>query len=349
MNHRLQQLFAALNRFQGRHRIVAVPWAVNQKFGNDQANLLVVALGWYGFTAIYPLLLVVTTIFGFIGVASLGSGIVHTLQQFPVIGSQFHPGSGSSELHGSVLGLIVGLAGLLYGAQGVTQTAETAMNRVWNVPQVDRPGFVPRLLHSLEALSCIGGAFVINAFLGSFAVGIGSALWIRILFIAIQLVINAGLYLLTFRILVAPSAGVTARSILPGAIAGGTFFTLLITVGAGLVEHQLRHSSATYGAFASVIGIVAFLLLLAKLSIYAAELNPVLARKLYPRAMPMTDPLPADEQVFADLAHEERRRQNMRVGVGFDPGAAEEARTDAEDGIEGDADQPVYSSRAEEP
>ena len=67
-------------------------------------------------------------------------------------------------------------------------------------------------------------------------------------------------------------------------------FTLLITVGAGLVQHQLKHSSATYGQFAAVIGLVAFLLLLAKLTLYGAELNPVLARRLWPRALPPVPP-----------------------------------------------------------
>ena len=63
--------------------------------------------------------------------------------------------------------------------------------------------------------------------------------------------------------------------------------------GTGLVTHQLKHADATYGAFGTVIGIVAFLLLLAKLSMYAAELNPVLARRLYPRALPTAEPTEA--------------------------------------------------------
>jgi uncharacterized BrkB/YihY/UPF0761 family membrane protein len=329
--HRLKELFGAINRFQQRHRVVAVPWAVNKKFSNDQANLLVVALGWYGFTAIYPLLLAVITVFGFIGVASLGHGIVNTLHEFPVIGDQFKPGSGGSELHGSVFGLVVGLVGLLYGAQGVTQTAETAMNRVWNVPQVDRPGFLPRLLHSFVALACIGGAFVINAFLGTVASGAGRALWVSVVLILVQLAVNVVLYLISFRVLLAPAAAVATRSLLPGAVAGGVSFTALITVGAGLVTHQLKHSSATYGAFSSVIGIVTFLLLLSKLTLYAAELNPVLDRKLYPRAMPMCDPLPADDQALAQLVHEERRRPDEHVGVGFEPDAPEEAYQDAKE------------------
>jgi hypothetical protein len=76
---------------------------------------------------------------------------------------------------------------------------------------------------------------------------------------------------------------------------------LLITVGAGLVQHQLRHASATYGAFASVIGVVTFLFLLAKLSIYAAELNTVLALRLWPRALPTTEPTEADTRAEAAL------------------------------------------------
>ena len=145
----LSRAIGAVDGWQRRHPIPAITYGMIKKFSDDNANLLVVALGWYGFTAIYPLLLVVVTVFGYIGAASLGSGIVHTLHQFPVIGSQFNPGQGGSQLHGSVFGLIIGVAGLLYGAQGVTQTAEQAMARVWNVPATRLPGFLPRLGRSL--------------------------------------------------------------------------------------------------------------------------------------------------------------------------------------------------------
>jgi membrane protein len=40
------------------------PYGVIKKFGDDNANLLVVSLAWYGFTAIFPLLLVVVTVLG---------------------------------------------------------------------------------------------------------------------------------------------------------------------------------------------------------------------------------------------------------------------------------------------
>jgi membrane protein len=96
-------MMTALDRWQRRSRWAGVPYAVLKKFGDDHANLLVVALAWYGFTAIFPLLLVVVTLLGFIGAQSIGSDVIRTLHQFPVVGSSFNPAN-SSALHGSGLG-----------------------------------------------------------------------------------------------------------------------------------------------------------------------------------------------------------------------------------------------------
>jgi uncharacterized BrkB/YihY/UPF0761 family membrane protein len=296
-------LLRAVDHRQQSNRFLAIAYAVVRKFGDDEANLFVVALGWYGFTAIYPLLLVVITIFGYIGVASLGTGIVSTLHQFPVIGAQFNSAGGGSTLHGSVLGIVVGLGGLLYGAQGVTQTAQQTMARVWNVPEVKLPGFVPRLLRSLSALVVIGTAFFINAFVDAIATGHGRSYAIRTLLLLVIVVANVGFYLAAFRILT-PSVAST-RQLLPGAVLAGSGFTVLTTLGTGLVQHQLRSASNTYGAFASVIGVVTYLLLLAKLTVYSAELNPVLTRRLWPRSFGATPPTAADKEVLRDLAPEE--------------------------------------------
>ena len=322
----------AVDHWQQCHRPFAVAYAVIRKFGDDDANLLVVALGWYGFTAIYPLLLVVITIFGYIGVASLGTQIVTTLHQFPVIGSQFVAARGGSTLHGSVLGIIVGVAGLLYGAQGVTQTAQQTMARVWNVPRIKRPAFVPRLLRSVSGLAVIGCAFFSNAFVGAIATGHAHSYALRAPLIGAMLAANVGFYLAAFTILT--SHATSTRQLLPGAILGGTGFTALTTLGTGLMQHQLRNTTNTYGAFASVIGVVTYLLLLAKLTVYSAELNPVLTRRLWPRSLLATPPTKADNQVLHDLAHEERRRRDEQIGVGFDPNASEQAARDAHhDGV----------------
>jgi uncharacterized BrkB/YihY/UPF0761 family membrane protein len=320
-------VIGAVDRWQRRVPWAGVPYAVMKKFGDDNANLVAVALAWYGFTAIFPLLLVVVTLFGFIGAESIGEGLVRTLHEFPVIGTSFNP-SNPDALHGSTLGLVVGLIGLVYGAQGVTQTAQQAMATVWNVPQTQRTGFLPRLGRSLASLVTIGGAFIVNAFVTSYATGGTTSYAIRIPVLAGLLIINVVLYFATFTLLTAKVIG--PRGLLPGAILGAIAFTALITVGTGLMTHQLKNASATYGAFGSVIGIVLLLLLLAKLSMYAAELNPVLSRRLYPRALPLGgEPTDADRQVLASIAHAEQRRDDQVIGVGFGEDAADQAASDA--------------------
>jgi uncharacterized BrkB/YihY/UPF0761 family membrane protein len=321
-------VMGAVDRWQRQNRWAGVPYAVVKKFGDDNANLVVVALAWYGFTAIFPLLLVVVTVFQIIGADSLGKGIVSTLQEFPVIGSNFKASSGSSTLHGSVFGLVVGLIGLVYGAQGVTQTAQEAMATVWNIPQVERTGFLPRLGRSLAGLVTIGAAFLINAFVTTYATGAAHNYAIRIPVLAGLLVLNVGLYFASFTLLTAKAIG--PRGHLPGAIAGAVAFTALITVGTGLVNHQLKNANETYGTFGTVIGIVLFLLLLAKLTLYAAELNPVLARRLYPRALPLGgEPTDADRQVLASLVHAQQRSDDEEISVGFGDEADDQAAADA--------------------
>lgn len=323
----LRKIIAALDGWQRRVRWAGVPYAVVKKFGDDNANLEVLALAWYGFTAIFPLLLVVVTIFGYIGQQSLGASVVTTLHKFPVVGTNFNPASGN-QLHGSAVGLVIGLLGLIYGAQGVTQSAQQAMATVWNVPQTKFTGFLPRLGRSLAGLIIIGGTFLVNAALSTYATGGTSNYAIRVPVLAGLLVVNFVLYFAAFYVLTPKVVG--PRGLIPGSIFASIGFTALLTVGTGLLTHQLANARGTYGTFGGIIGIVAILLLLAKVSVYAAELNPVLSRSLYPRALPMVgEPTDADLQVLTDLAHAQQRRKDQVIGVGFGENAVADAAADA--------------------
>jgi uncharacterized BrkB/YihY/UPF0761 family membrane protein len=324
----MSHLLAVLDHWQRRHRAAALAYAVVKKFGDDNANQYVVALGWYGFVAIYPLLLVVITIFGFIGAASLGHSVVSTLHEFPVVGTEFNPAS-SKSLQGSDLGLVIGLVALLYGAQGVTQTVEQAMAGVWHVPQIEMPGFASRLARSLIALGTIGGAFVVNASIATIVTNNHVSLAIRVPALVAMTLLNLVLYTAVFWVTTPSGAG--PRELLVGAALASLGFTFLITLGSGLVQHQLRHSSATYGQFGLVIGLVGFLFLLAKISLYGAELNPVLVRHLWPRGITNTDPTEADDQVLSGIVLQMRRREDQVIAVRFGERAATDADPQAED------------------
>lgn len=317
------------DRWQRSHRPPAVLYGVIKKFGDDDARLYVVALGWYGFVAIYPLLLAVVTVFAFIGAGALGHQLTSTLHQFPVVGSQFNPAHGSSRLHGSALGLVIGLVGMIYGAQGVTQTVQQAMARIWDLPPSDVPGFVPRMARSLLGLVLIGGAFVASAALTTFATGGHLDLWLRIPILLGMAMVNGLFYVAAFRTLT-PSA-VPTRDLVTGAVLAAFAFTLLITVGSGLVQHQLKSSSETYGQFGVVIGLVAFLFLLATISLYGAELNAVLAEALWPRALQGSHPTDVDDRI-RNRASQGPVPSTGRIRRGRTPGDSVRAERRAEVG-----------------
>ena len=146
------------------------------------------------------------------------------------------------------------------------------MVRVWNIPALEVPGFGPRLVRSLSSFAVIGGTFAINAVLATVATGDAVSAVERIAVLVGMAVVNIALYAVAFRSLT-PKA-IPFRALIPGAAVAAIGFTALITVGSGLVQHQIRNSSVTYGQFGIVIGLVAFLFLLAKISLYGAELQP---------------------------------------------------------------------------
>jgi uncharacterized BrkB/YihY/UPF0761 family membrane protein len=88
-----------------------------------------------------------------------------------------------------------------------------------------------------------------------------------------------------------------------------------------IVGRQLEQANVVYGVFAVVIVLLGWLYLTCQLVLYAAEVNVVLARRLWPRSMlqpPLTEP---DRQVLTALARTEERRPEQRVQVTFLPEA----------------------------
>ncbi len=79
----------ALDRLQQRHRWLAFAAAVIKKFGDDEAGSMAALIAYYGFVSLFPLLLVLVTVLGFVleGDPKTQAEVLHsTLSQFPIIG-----------------------------------------------------------------------------------------------------------------------------------------------------------------------------------------------------------------------------------------------------------------------
>jgi membrane protein len=301
----------AIDRFQQRHRLTAIPVAVAKKFGEDQAGSLSALIAYYGFFSVFPLILVFVTIAGFIlGASNRVAPAV--FDSFPLIGSAVRAGT----LRGSGLALAVGLVTSTWAGLGVIQSMQAAMSRVWGVHVRDQAGFVNRLLRSSIMLVAFGLWLASTSLLsGLAAAGSTSDIW-RALVIGALLVLNFGLYLCAFRIL--PKRRLSWRDVLPGAVAGAIFWTGLHLVGGYYVAHQIRGASQVYGTFAVVIGLLSWLYLGAQGSLLAAELNVVLRERLWPRSLLPSPPARTDKQAPRSAAERETRRSEEVVDVRFE-------------------------------
>ena len=135
------------------------------------------------------------------------------------------------------------------------------------------------------------------------------------------------MYLGAFRALTAK--GVPIRSLLPGAITGGILWAVLQVLSTWLVHHFL-HSNSVYGVFASVLGLLAWIYLATNITVYCAEINVVLARRLWPRSIVQPPLTEADRASMALQALQNQRRPEQHIEVTFDdrpPDAPEPAST----------------------
>ena len=304
------------DRFHQRRRWLAFPYAVVKKFGDDEAGNLAALVAYYGFFSVFPLMLVFVTILGMVlrGNTGLQDSIVRSaLAKFPVVGTQI-----SNNIHsltGSGLALGVGIALTLWAGLGVVKVMQTAMNTVWNVPYRYRPNFLRSTIRALIMLAVLGVITVASAAAGS--VGAASHTWWRVAIgLLVSLLLNFLLFMLAFRILT--TENVSWGDVRPGAIIGAVAWTVLQALGGYYVAHQLRGASDTYGTFAAVIGLLAWIYLGAQVTLFAAEVNVVKKRRLWPRGIVQPPLTEADERALSDYAKQQERRPEERVDVTID-------------------------------
>ena len=304
----------AFDNVQQRHRWLAIPMAVLRKFGNDQAGSLASLVAYYAFFSLFPLLLVFTTILGFVLQGNPGAqrSIEHSvLGQFPVIGDQIRV----HALTGHTIALVIGLVVALLAGLGVTQAAQNAFDRVWAVPFKNRPDFLHSRVRGLALLASLGSLFVVATGMSGLVTGLGGP-FVKVGAIALSLAVNFGLYLAAFRFLTA--ATIPTRSLYIGVAFAAVFLEILQLAGGIYINHVWRHASAVYSQFALVIALLVWLHLVSQLTLYAAEVNVVISRRLWPRSLLGPPDEPADRETLTALAKVEERHDDEQIDVRFD-------------------------------
>ena len=265
-------------RLRDRSTAVDVGLDVVAGFREHRSGRSAAALTYYGFLSLFPLVVVLTTILGFLldGNPDLREWIVDSaLAQIPLIGEQIS--NDPESLNGSIPVLVVGTLVALWSGTKAFVGLQQAFDDIAEQPLDDRANLPITRLRALLGIAIIGVSQIGTAVLASLATlsefpGIS-----KVLLGVGTLVVNVTALAAVMRFL--RSGPRSWRAVFPGAAVGGVLFTVLQFFGTAVVGRAIANASNVYGTFASVIGLLTWLNFHAMIAMYAAELNQVLVER----------------------------------------------------------------------
>jgi membrane protein len=316
-----------VDRYQRRHPVVGFPIAVVYKYFDDHGPYLAAILTYYSFIAIFPLLIISSSILGFVlqDDPELSDRLLNSaLSQIPIVGDQLGRPEG---LRGSASAIVVGSLVSIYGGLGVGQAFQHAANIAWSVPRNSRTNAVLQRLRSVVLLSFAGLgvlALAITSLLlanpETVGVEAGRLAWLsRLSGIVVTLLIFTGLYRLV------GSRRVPPQALLPGAVFAVVCWQGLQIGGSAFVSQVVTKATTSQmnQTFALVLGLFAFLFLVSGMVIVGHEINVVAYQRLYPRALltPFTDNVSlteADRRAYTRSAKSQRHKGFQSIETRFD-------------------------------
>jgi membrane protein len=298
---------------------------------DDRAMSLAASLAFYTVLSLAPLLIVAVSVAGLVfGEAAARGEISGQLRG--MLGGQGGAAiegvlANAKEPHANVIGTVVGLVVLLFGASGVFTELQDSMNAIWQVKPKPGRGVTGAVKSRVFSFAMVlGVAFLLlvslilsaalsaaGKFLGDHLPG-GEAVWFVINF-AISLGVVTLLFALIFKVV--PDVEIGWRDVWYGA----AFTALLFTVGKALIGIYLGRASvgSPYGAAGSLVVLVVWLYYSAQILFLGAEFTRVYAEHTGSRILPNENAVPTKEPPH-DVPHDASAAKGLpRPGFGPAP------------------------------
>ncbi|GAA1739835.1 YihY/virulence factor BrkB family protein [Aeromicrobium alkaliterrae] len=315
-----------IDAVQRKYRVLGLPIAVIYKYFDDQGPYLAAIIAYYAFFAIFPILLIGTSVLGFFlqGDPELRDRLLDTaLSQFPIVGDQLGRPEG---LSGSTTAIVIGVVTALYGAINLGQAVQNAANQVWAVPRNSRANPFLQRFRSLIFLA-IGGLGILTIAIASSVLAnldnLGTS-WgddLNRIFGWVGFALTVVVFMMIFHLISGSRA--TWRRVLPGAVVTALLWQLLQVLGQAYVSGVINRASQMNGTFALVLGLMGFIFLAALMVVIGLETMVVVARRLYPRALltPFTDNVvltDADQRAYISYAKMQRHKGFQTIEARFE-------------------------------
>lgn len=276
------------------NRVIGFVLTVQKRFGEDGGGNLAASLTYFAFLSLFPLLLVAASIIGFVladdpaGQARLANKLAGSI---PGLGTLLADNVKALVDARGTAG-IVGVIGALWSGTGLARASSFALARVSRKPE--NGNFLQTQLWALGSTIGLGALALVAIGAGAalpavaFATTAGAA--IGILGVVASFGLDLALFTVCYRVLNRSLSRPITHS-WRGALVPALGWTALKYLGSWYAARTVSGSTAAYGAFASVVGVLVILYLVARLFIYGAEINTVLRERKESNA-PANTPTP---------------------------------------------------------
>jgi membrane protein len=278
--------------------------------GDDKIPRLAASLAYYTLLSLSPLLVLAVSAAGLIfGEEAARGQITEQLQSLfgaeagdaiqAMLANSKHPGSG-------ILGSIVGLVVLLFGASGVFGELQDSLNTIWEVQPRPGRGILGVVKDRFFSFTMVLGvaflllvSLIVSAALaavGEWITAFAGAEW---LWQAVNLVISLGMITLLFALVfkVIPDVKIRWRDVWMGALVTAALFTL----GKFLIGLYVGKAgvASPYGAAGSLVVIVVWVFYSAHILFIGAEFTQVYTRAMGDPVTPGRGAIPVTEEARA--------------------------------------------------
>jgi membrane protein len=273
-------------------------------WNKHEAPRLGAALAFYTILSLSPLVIIVVAVGGLM--FSRSTAQTHILNQ---VQGMIGPDGGKAvqamlanaqKPSAGVLGTIVGLLSLLFGASGVFTELRSALNLIWGVKQEETSGIWQLLrerFFSFGMVLSIGFLLLVSLVLSAVLAAIGKffggllpvpSLVLEAINFLVSYIGVAALFGLIFRFV--PEAKVRLNKVWLGACVTA----ILFTIGKTLIGLYLGKTSvgSTYGAAGSVIVVIVWVYYSAQIFFFGAEFTHAYAEHELPASSAADDAVP---------------------------------------------------------
>ena len=311
----LTRLIKRIDNFQRRHIIPSFIYAVIKKYNQDNGGYQCAIITYYGFLALFPLLMILTTVSDLLlkNNSVLRKKIINnTIHYFPIIGNQLQNSIHSSTETGIVL--IISLLITFYGSRGVASTFSYSLNTLWYTPLFKQASFLKNTIRNFSII-VIGG---ISLLLGPIVIGymtiMGSNIFIKIIIVLLNLLLLWLTIIILFKLAIAGHKRI--HQVIIGAAVTAVSLEVLQVLGSVVMVHELKQLSSIYGTFSLVVGLLFWIYLQVKIILFAVEIDVIREYHLFPRSL-SGSLTTADRMVFIKQTKANEQNLSDRIIVKF--------------------------------